>query len=148
MQRVLDELEHQVIKLRTDIQHHKKRAAKSMQAAFTLGQASYVLGKFIMDDALFPPERKDAVFDKGDLLPVYMHRKGTREDPCYFDEELPSDNNNNGDEEMKDNKIDKEDKENIPDNEPLRAPANNKDVQTSPTQEKEEYSWTSDSDKR
>ena len=37
MQGVLDELEHQVIKLRTDIQHHKKRAAKSMQAAFTLG---------------------------------------------------------------------------------------------------------------
>ena len=36
MQGVLDELEHQVIKLRMDIQHHKKRAAKSIQAAFTL----------------------------------------------------------------------------------------------------------------
>ena len=82
MQGVLDELEHQVTKLRTDIQHHKKRAAKSMQAAFTLGRASHVLGKFIMDDALFPPERKDTVYDEGDLLPVYMHGKGTREDPC------------------------------------------------------------------
>ena len=77
MQEVLDELEHQTTKLRNNIQHHKKRAAKSMQAAFTLGRASHVLGKFIMDDALFPPERKDAVFDEGDLLPVYMHGKGT-----------------------------------------------------------------------
>ena len=56
MQDVLDELEHQTTKLRKDIEHHKKRAAKSMQAAFTLGRASHVLGKFIMDDALFPPE--------------------------------------------------------------------------------------------
>ena len=84
-----------------------------------------------MDDALFPPERKDAVFDESDLLPVYMHRKGTREDPCYFDEELPSEEDDDED-EMKDNKIDEEDKENIPNNEPLRAPANNKDIQTSP----------------
>ena len=56
MQDVLDELEHQTTKLRKDIEHHKKRAAKSMQAAFTLRQASNVLGKFIMDDALFPSE--------------------------------------------------------------------------------------------
>ena len=82
MQDVLDELEYQTTKLRKDIEHHKKRAAKSMQAAFTLGRASHVLGKFIMDDALFPPERKDAVYDEGDLLPVYMHGKGTWEDPC------------------------------------------------------------------
>ena len=147
MQNVLNKLEHQTTKLRKDIEHHKKRAAKSMQAAFTLGRASHVLGKFIMDDALFPPERKDAVYDEGDLLPVYMHGKGTREDPCYFDEELPSDDDDD-DEEMKDNKIDKEDKENIPDDEPPRAPANNKDVQTSPAQEEEEHSWTSDSDTR
>ena len=37
MQEVLDKLEHQVIKLRMDIQHHKKKATKSMQVAFTLG---------------------------------------------------------------------------------------------------------------
>ena len=117
-----------------------------MQAAFTLGQASHVLGKFIMDNALFPPEWKDAVYDKGNLLPVYMHGKRTREDPCYFDEELPS-NDDDDNEKMKDNKIDEEDKENIPDNELPRAPANNKDVQTLPAQEEEEYSWTSDSDK-
>ena len=77
MQGVLDELEHQVIKLRTDIQHHKKRAAKSMQAAFTLGRASHVLGKFIMDNALFPSKRKDTVYNEGDLLPIYMYRKRT-----------------------------------------------------------------------
>ena len=76
-----------------------------------------------------------------------MHGKGTREDPCYFDEELPNDDDNDDNEEMKDNKIDKENKENIPDNEPPRASASNKDVQTLPTQEEEEYSWTSDSDK-
>ena len=35
MQEVLDELEHQTTKLRNNIQYHKKRAAKSMQAAFT-----------------------------------------------------------------------------------------------------------------
>ena len=79
MQGVLDELEHQVIKLRTDIQHHKKRAAKSMQAAFTLGRASHVLGKFIMDDALFPPERKDAVYDEGDVTNL-----GTYAGPLFF----------------------------------------------------------------
>ena len=99
-----------------------------------------------MDDALFLPEWKDAVYDKGDLLPIYIHGKGTWKDPCYFDEELPSDNDDNN-EEMKDNKIDEENKENIPNNEPLRALASNKDVQTSPVQEEEEYSWTSDSDK-
>ena len=47
---------------------------------------------------------------------------------------------------MKNNKIDKKNKENIPDNEPLRALASNKDVQTSFTQKKE-YSWTNDSNK-
>ena len=58
-----------------------------------------------------------------------MHGKRTRKDPCYFDKELPSnDNDDDDDDEMKDNKIDKENKENIPDNEPPRAPANNKDV--------------------
>ena len=137
MQDILDELEHQMTKLRKDIEHHKKRAAKSMQAAFTLGRASHVLGKFIMDDALFPPKWKNAVYDKGDLLPVYMHEKRTREDPCYFDKELPS-NDNDDDEEMKDNKIDEENKENIPDNEPLRASASNKVVQILPAQKKEE----------
>ena len=66
MQDILNELEHQMTKLRKDIEHHKKSAAKSMQAAFTLGQASHVLGKFIMDDALFPPKQKDAVYRKHD----------------------------------------------------------------------------------
>ena len=56
MQDILNKLKHQTTKLRKDIEHHKKRAAKSMQAAFTLGQASHILGKFIIDDALFLPE--------------------------------------------------------------------------------------------
>ena len=73
-----------------------------------------------------------------------MHGKGTREDPCYFDKELPSDDDDD-DDKMKDNKIDKENKENIPNNEPPRAPASNKDIQTLPVQEEKEYSWTSDS---
>ena len=109
-----------------------------MQVAFTLECASHVLGKFIMDNALFPPEWKDIVYDEGDLLSVYMHKKGTREDPCYFDEELPSEDDNS-DKEMEDNKIDEENKENISDNKPSRALASNKATQTSPTQE-EEYS--------
>ena len=148
MQDILNELKHQTTKLRKDIKHYKKRAAKSIQAAFTLGQASHVLGKFIIDDALFPPEWKDAVYDEGDLLSVYMHRKRIWEDPCYFDEELPSNDNDDDDDEMKDNKIDEENKENIPDSEPPRASASNKNVQTLPAQEEEEYSWTSDSNKR
>ena len=75
-----------------------------------------------------------------------MHRKGTQEDPYYFDEELPS-KDNDSNKEIEDNKIDEENKENIPDNKPSRASASNEATQTSPTQE-EEYSWTSDSNKR
>ena len=82
-----------------------------------------------MDNALFSPKRKNAVFDKGDLLPIYMYRKRTREDPCYFDEELPSEDDDDNDKEMKDNKIDKENKENISNNKLPRAPASNKDIQ-------------------
>ena len=100
-----------------------------------------------MDDALFPPEQKDTVYDEGDLLPIYIHRKGTQEDPCYFDKELPSNNDDDNNEEMKNNKIDEENKENILDNEPLKAPTSNKDIQASTTQEEEEYSWISNSNK-
>ena len=92
-----------------------------------------------MNDALFPLEQKNTVFDKSDLLPVYMHKKGTQEDLCYFDKKLPSKDDNNND-EMKDNKIDEENKENIPNNKPLKILASNKNVQTSSIQEKEEYS--------
>ena len=98
-----------------------------MQAAFTLGWANHILEKFIMNDTLFPSKQKDA----GDLLPVYMHRKGTWEDPYYFDEELPSEDDDNNNDKMKNNKIDKENKENIPDNKPLKASTSNKDAQTS-----------------
>ena len=41
---------------------------------------------------------------------------------------------------MKDNKINKENKENIPNNKPSRVPASNKIIQTLPTQEEKEYS--------
>ena len=127
MQRVLNELKHQVIKLRMDIQHYKKRAAKSMQTAFTLGQANYVLEKFIMNDSLFPPKRKDAVFDEGDLLPIYIYGKRTWEDLYYFDKELPSEDDNDN-KEIKNNKIDEENKENIPNNKLPRVLASNKDI--------------------
>ena len=98
-----------------------------MQAVFTLGWASHILRKFIMDNSLFPPEWRDAVFNEGDLLLVYMYRKGTQEDLCYFDEELSSEDNNS-DKKMKNNKVDKKNKENIPDNESSKALANNKAV--------------------
>ena len=109
-----------------------------MQVAFTLRWASHILEKFIIDDSLFPPKWKDAVFDEGNLLPVYIHGKGTREDPYYFDEELPSENNDSN-KEIEDNKVDEKNKENIPDSEPLRALASNKAIQTLPIQE-EKYS--------
>ena len=98
-----------------------------------------------MDNALFSPERKDAVYDKSDLLPIYMHKKGTQKDPCYFGEELFS-KDDDSNKEMQDNKIDKENKENIPNNEPPKASASNKATQTLPAQE-EKYSWTSNFDK-
>ena len=66
-----------------------------------------------MNNTLFLPEWKDIVFDKGDLLPVYMYEKKTQENPSYFNKELPNKDNNNN-KEIKDNKIDKENKENIP----------------------------------
>ena len=92
-----------------------------------------------MNNTLFLPEWKDVVFDKSNLLSVYMHGKGTWEDSCYFDKEVPSEDDNN-DKEMKNNKIDEENKENTSNNEPLKALASNKDIQTSSTQKKKEYS--------
>ena len=74
-----------------------------------------------------------------------MHEKGTQEDPCYFDEELSS-KDDDSNKEIEDNKIDKENKKNIPNNEPPKVSASNKATQTLSVQE-EEYSWTSDSDK-
>ena len=74
-----------------------------------------------------------------------MHRKGTQEDPCYFDKELPSKDNDNN-KKIEDNKIDEKNKENILDNKPPKILASNKIVQISPVQEKK-YSWTSDSNK-
>ena len=56
-----------------------------------------------------------------------MYRKGTQENPCYFNKELPNENDNS-DDKIKNNKIDKENKENILDNEPLRVLASNKNV--------------------
>ena len=98
-----------------------------MQAVFTLGWASHILRKFIMDISLFPPEWRDAVFDEGDLLLVYMYRKETQEDPYYFNEELPSEDDDS-DKEIENNKADKENKENIPDNEPSKVLVNNKAI--------------------
>ena len=80
-----------------------------------------------MDDTLFPPKWKDAVYDEGDLLPVYIYKKGTREDSCYFDKKLPS-KDNNSDKKMENNKVDEENKENILDSEPSKVLANNEAV--------------------
>ena len=84
-----------------------------------------------MNNALFLSKRKDAVYNEGDLLPIYMHRKRTWENPCYFDEELPSEDNDS-DKEMEDNKVDKENKENISNSEPFKVSASNETTQTSP----------------
>ena len=65
-----------------------------------------------------------------------MHGKGTQEDSCYFDKELPSEDDNS-DKEMEDNKVDKENKENILNSEPLKASVSNKATQTLPRQEEE-----------
>ena len=91
-----------------------------------------------MDNALFPPEQKNAVYNKSDLLSIYIYRKGTQEDPCYFDKELPSEDNDS-DKKIDDNKVDEENKENISDSESPKVSASNKATQTSPKQE-EEYS--------
>ena len=58
-----------------------------------------------------------------------MYRKRTQEDLCHFNKELLSEYNNN--KEIEDNKIDKENKENISNNKPSRVLASNKVVQTS-----------------
>ena len=70
------------------------------------------------------------------MLPIYIHRKGTWEDPCYFDEKLSSKDDDNN-KKIENNKVNKENKENIPDNKPSRASTSNKATQTSPRQEKE-----------
>ena len=80
-----------------------------------------------MDNALFPPKWKDAVYNKGDLLPIYIHRKGTWEDSCYFNEKLSSKDDNN-DKKMENNKVNEENKENIPDSKPSRVLTNNEAV--------------------
>ena len=59
------------------------------------------------------------------MLLVYIYGKRTWEDPCYFDEELPSEDNDS-DKEIKDKKIDEENKENIPDKKNYRVLASNK----------------------
>ena len=84
-----------------------------------------------MDNALFLSKQKNAVYNEGDLLPIYMHRKGTWEDPCYFDEELPSEDNDS-DKEIEDNKVNKENKKNIPNSKPLKVSTSNETTQTSP----------------
>ena len=56
-----------------------------------------------------------------------MHRKGTREDFCYFNKKLSSEDDDS-DKKIENNKVDKENKENISDNELSKALVNNKAV--------------------
>ena len=65
------------------------------------------------------------------MLPIYIYKKRTWEDPYYFNKESPSKDNNNN-KKIEDNKVDKENKENISDSEPLKVLASNKTTQTSP----------------
>ena len=73
------------------------------------------------------------------MLSVYIHGEGTREDLCYFNKELSSEDNNS-DKEIKNNKINEENKENILDNKLPRVLASNKVIQTLFVQEEEKYS--------
>ena len=76
---------------------------------------------------MFSPEQKNIVYDKSDLLSIYIHRKGTWEDPCYFNEELSS-KDDDSDKKIEDNKVDKENKKNILNSEPPKVLASNKAV--------------------
>ena len=89
-----------------------------------------------MDNSLFLPKQKNTVYNEEDLLLVYIYRKGTWEDLYYFNEELSS-KDNDSNKKIEDNKVDKKNKENIPDSEPSRVLASNKATQISPRQEKE-----------
>ena len=84
-------------------------------------------------------KQKNIIYDKGDLLPIYIYKKETQENFYYFDKELPS-KDDNSDKEIENNKVDKENKENILDNEPLKALVSNKNIQTLSAQEEKEYS--------
>ena len=64
------------------------------------------------------------VFNKSDLLLIYIYKKRTS---YYFDKELSSEDNISN-KEMKNNKVDEENKENIFNNELLRVLASNKIV--------------------
>ena len=77
-----------------------------------------------MNNTLFLPKQKNIVFNKSDLLLIYIYRKRTS---YYFDKELPSEDNISN-KEMKNNKVDEENKENISNNELLRVLASNKIV--------------------
>ena len=81
-----------------------------------------------MDNTLFLPKQKNMVFNKSDLLLIYIYGKRTF---YYFDKELPSEDNISN-KEMKNNKVDEENKENILNNKLLRVLASNKVVQISP----------------
>ena len=78
-----------------------------------------------MDNSLFPPKWKNTVYDKSDLLSIYMHEKGTRENSYYFDKELPS-KNNDSNKKIEYNKVGKENKKNILDNKLPKVSASNK----------------------
>ena len=73
----------------------------------------------------FLSKQKKIIYNKSDLLPIYMHRKRTQENSYYLNKKLSSENDNNND-KIKDNKIDKENKENIPNNKSPRVLASNK----------------------
>ena len=72
------------------------------------------------------------------MLPIYIYKKRTWEDPYYFNKESPSKDNNN-DKKIEDNKVNKENKGNIPKNKPYIIWFSNKIVQTSLVQEEKEY---------
>ena len=64
-------------------------------------------------------------------MSIYIYRKGTQKDSYYFDKKLSS-KDDNSNKKMKNNKVDKENKENIPNNKSPRVLASNEATQTLP----------------
>ena len=58
-------------------------------------------------------------------MPIYIYKKGTQKNLYYFYKELSSKNSDRN-KKMKNNKVDKENKENIPNNELYIALVSNK----------------------
>ena len=54
----------------------------------------------------FLSEQKKIIYNKSDLLPIYIYKKETWENSCYFNKKLPN-KDNNSNKKIENNKVDK-----------------------------------------